>query len=222
MTALSVDLEAGQASLRRMARLLVLLDAAGQAGLAPIRILPLHAFAYLTNVLAPVWDMPAQDGRVLKRKGGPFYPDLQSDLDRLVGMGMVTITAISHVLGQDERWRLEGCYRLNSDMAERALRFLLGLADEQQFSAFVVELAFAISALPREELDRALVEDATYSDPAISENNVLDFAEWASRNPSANAAGYFEQLTPPGTWGVSPGEKLHLYVRHLHRRVHAG
>ena len=60
-------------SLRRQVRLLVLLRAAEAAGLAPLRILRLHAFAYLSNVLAPVWDLRALDGKVLKRRGGPFY-----------------------------------------------------------------------------------------------------------------------------------------------------
>src|ERR1700687_2575811 len=77
--------------LQRRIRLLVLLSAAERAGLVPLRILRLHSFAYLSNVLAPVWDMPALDGKVLKRHGGPFYPALQRDLDRLVGMGRVLI-----------------------------------------------------------------------------------------------------------------------------------
>ena len=75
------------ATRRRQARILTLLDSATEAGLAPIGIIPFHAFAYLANVLAPVWDMPAMDGKILKRLGGPFYPVLQRDLDRLVGRG---------------------------------------------------------------------------------------------------------------------------------------
>ncbi len=69
-------------SLRRRVRLVVLLDAAEAAGLVPIKILRFHAFAYLSNVLAPVWDLSVFDGKGFKRRGGPFYPALQRDLIR--------------------------------------------------------------------------------------------------------------------------------------------
>ena len=76
------------------------------------------------------------------------------------------------------------------------------------------------AALGEDELRLAMVEDATYSDPAVSENNVLDFDEWTRRNPSANAAHYFTRLMPGGI-PATPGEKLHLYARHLRRRISA-
>jgi hypothetical protein len=210
----------GEASLRRQARIIVLLNAAAEASLAPIRVVPLHAFAYLANVLAPVWDMPALDGKILKRKGGPFYPDLQRDIDRMVGKGMVLVRGVHHVRGPDDRWRVEGSYGLNRQMSQRALEYLFERRDERLVALFVQEVAYALSALNDAELDRALIEDATYSDPSFSEDNVLDFDEWTSRNPSANAAAYFDRFLPRGT-KATPGERLHLYVRHLHRRMHA-
>lgn len=211
---------ASEPFLRRQARILVLLKAAAEALLAPIRVVPFHAFAYLANVLAPVWDMPALDGKILKRKGGPFYPDLQRDLDRMVGKGMVVVRGVHHVRGPDARWRVEGSYSLNRQMSQAALNYLLGRRDEGRVASFVQELAYALSALSESELDRALVEDATYSDPSFSEDNVLDFGEWSRRNPSANAAAYFDHFLPRGT-KATPGERLHLYVRHLHRRLYA-
>ena len=206
---------------RRQARILLLIDAASRAGLTPVPLLTFHALAYLANVLAPVWDMPAHDGKVLKRRGGPFYPDLQGDLDRMVGAGMVIISNVSHVQMPDGKWRLEGGYDLNGALASSALSFLLSHPDESRLSKFITELAYAISVLEPSEVERALAEDATYSDPAVSMDNVLDFSEWASQNPSANAANYFARLFP-SHGSVSPGEKLHLYVRHLRRRAHAG
>lgn len=208
-------------TLRRQARILVLLDAAEKAGLSPIGIIPFHAFAFLSNVLAPVWDMPALDGKILKRKGGPFYPELQRDLDRMVGVGMVLITNVDHVRDPEGRWRLEGRYQLNYAMSELAISYLLHLPDERRFASFAGELAYALSALSESDLEWALVDDATYSDPGVSENNVLDFDEWARRNPSVNAANYFDQIMPKGT-RATPGEKVHLYMRHIHRRAHAG
>lgn len=207
-------------SLRRRVRLVVLLDAAEAAGLAPIKILRLHAFAYLSNVLAPVWDMSALDVKVFKRRGGPFYPPLQHDLDRLVGMGVVEITELGHARDDYGRWRLEGSYRLNQGFAEPVMRQLNTYEEEAHLVSFVQELAYALSALSDDDLDLAFSQDATYSDTLVSFDNVVDFDERRS-NYSANAAQYFDRLIPGGG-RATPGEKLHLYVRHLHRRIHGG
>jgi hypothetical protein len=195
----------------------MLLDAAEAAGLVPLNILRLHGFAYLSNVLAPVWDMPVLDGKVLKRRGGPFYPDLQKDLDRLVGQGVVVISGVSHVQDKARRWRLEGAYRLNREFADPILETLADFPEERRLGDFITELGYALSALSDAELDRAMSEDATYSDPMITFDNVIDFADWRDRNYSANAADKFDQVIQGGN--ASPGEKLHLYVRHLHRRI---
>lgn len=206
--------------LRRQVRLVMLLDAAEAAGLLPLGILRLHAFAYLSNVLAPVWNMPVLDGRILKRRGGPFYPDLQQDLDRLVGQGVAIISGLGHVQDEAKRWRLEGAYRLNRTFADPILEALSHFPDERRLGTFILELSYALSALSDEELDRAFSEDATYSDPMVTIDNVIDFADWRDRNYSANAADKFELVIPGGN--ATPGEKLHLYVRHLQRRINGG
>jgi len=206
------------ARLRRQTRLLVLLSSAEQAGLTPIRILRLHSFAYLSNVLAPVWDLAPLDGKILKRRGGPFYPALQGDLDRLVGKGMVVITGLTHLRDEERRWRLEGSYRLNHNFADSALRQIYSYEVEFRLASFMQELAYALSALSDSELDVAVAQDATYSDPLVTFGNIVDFDEWKTANYSANAAKEFGHLLPLGSQ-ATPGEKLHLYVRHLHRRL---
>ncbi|RUW62739.1 hypothetical protein [Mesorhizobium sp. M7A.F.Ca.US.008.03.1.1] len=203
--------------LRRQVRVVMLLGAAEDAGLVPLNILRLHGFAYLSNVLAPVWDMPVLNGKVLKRRGGPFYPDLQQDLDRLVGQGVVVISGVGHVQDEARRWRLEGAYRLNRKFADPILGALGDFPEERQLGSFIAELGYALSALSDVELDRAMSEDATYSDPMITIDNVIDFADWRDRNYSANAADKFDRVIQGGN--ATPGEKLHLYVRHLHRRI---
>jgi hypothetical protein len=207
--------------LRRRVRLLVLLRAAENAGLVPLKILRLHAYAYLSNVLAPVWDLPALDGKVLKRRGGPFYPALQRDLDCLVGLGMVAISGLGYVRDDDKRWRLEGSYRLNHSFTDAPLRHFLTFEEERRLASFVQELAYALSALSDKDFDQAVSEDATYSDPLVSFGNIVDFEEWRRTNYSANAAREFENLIPR-EGQATLGEKLHLYVRHLHRRIHGG
>ena len=87
--------------------------------------------------------------------------------------------------------------------------------------SFVQELAYALSMLGAVQLDQALIEDATYGDTHISTNNILDFGEWSDQNPSSNAANFFDQFMTGGV-KTTPGEKLHLYVSHLRRRLNAG
>jgi len=209
------------AEARRRLRLLMLLDCAENAGLVPLPIAQLHTFAYLANVLAPVWDMPTQEGKVLKLRRGPFYPALQRDLDRLVGMGVTLISNLGYSLDEFNRWHLEGSYRLNRTAAGPILRIARQFAAESETSSFIQELAYALSALSDEELQRATMEDATYSDPLIDVGNVVDFGEWRNLNFSANAARRFERLLP-GASQATLGEKLHFYVRHLRLRLHGG
>ena len=205
-------------TLRRQVRVVLLLDAAEAAGLAPLKILRLHTFAYLSNVLAPVWDMPVLNGAVLKRSGGPFYPDLQYDIDRLVGRGVVVISEVGHVQDKGKRWRLDGAYRLRPEFSRPVLDALQQFPDERRLRTFIVELGYALSALSDEDFDRAVSEDATYSDPTVTNNNIIDFSQWRQRNFSANAAARFDDFIPGGN--ATPGEKVHLYVRHLQRRIH--
>ena len=208
-------------TLLRRIRLVVLLDSAEKAGLVPLSVLRLHSLAFLSNVLAPVWNMQALDGKILKRRGGPFYPELQHDLDRLVGMGVVVVSNLSHVRDEDQRWRLEGSFRLHREYASGILDCIKQYETERLVGTFLQELAYALSALDDDDLDRITTKDATYSDPVVSVGNVIDFAEWRNVNYSANAARHFERLLPNGSH-ATPGEMLHLYARHLHTRLIGG
>jgi len=206
-------------SLRRMERLLLLLAAARQAGITPIKIQPLHAFAYLANVLAPVWHMRPLNERLLKRQGGPYYTDMQTDLDRMVGMGLARIVGVTHTQTPDGSWRLEGAYEPHPIVSRSALDFVREVPENKSTWVFVQELAYALSAMPTEDLASALVEDATYVDPASSDDTLLNLD---ARNPSLRVAQYFKKLRSNGV-PMSPGEQIHLYVRHLHaRRAHGG
>lgn len=203
---------------REQIRLLTLLRAAERAGLVPLDVLALHTFAYLANVLSPVWEMAPMDGRILKRRGGPFYPVLQHDLDRLVGLGVVVITGLGHEIDDDGRWRLRGAFRLNAELAGAALHAIDSFVDEQAVSSFLSELGLALSSLPEDTFPRAPMEDATYADTLVAAGNVVDFAEWQRRNFSANAARRFLDLMPEGVQATR-SELLHLYVRHLRSRL---
>ena len=193
----------------------MLLDAADRAGIAPIDVRRLHLLAYLTNVLAPVWNTRAFDGSLLKISSGPFYPMLQRDLDRMVGLGLVVINGLSHAVNSDQRWRLVGEFSLNRELAGVALDFIGTLPSERQVQSFLYEVAYAASALGVSEFDKLPDEDPTYSDPTVAYEDVIDFGDWKKTNYSANATMHFRSIYRQAT----DGELLHMYVRHLHRRI---
>ena len=151
---------------------------------------------------------------------GHFIRRFQHDIDRLVGCGVVLATGIEYEL-REGHWRLRALYRLHHLLAEKIIDAIHQFADEQLLLEFIIELAYALSYLSDEDLDRATAEDATYGDPAISNGNVVDFAEWRKINFSENSARAFAHFVPGATY-IGPGELLHLYVRHLQVRLHGG
>ena len=213
-------------SIRRRVRLVLLLDASREAGIEPLATMRLHLIAYLVNVLSPVWDMPSQgrqslrrDGSILKLKSGPFYPNLQSDLDSLVGKGIVEVGGLRYEGIGGDHFRLQGDYRVNRNLAKPILSCLYSLPHEAEAVSCVRELVLALSAFSDEEMDRASTQDATYADPSIGVDNVIDFGEWSLINYSRAAAMRVGELVSPN---AGAEEKLHLYVRHLRRRLKSG
>jgi hypothetical protein len=206
------------AATREQVRLILLLDAASRAGLVPLDVRTLHTFAYFANVLSPVWDMPPMDGSVLKMQDGPYYPVLQHELDRLVGIGIARISNLGHDADDEGRWRLRGAFRLNDHLAAPILAVIETFEGEAVVHAFLVELALALSGLPRELAACASMQDATFADSLTENGNVLDFGEWKVRNYSSNAARRFRDLTSAGIVATQ-AELLHLYVRHLRLRL---
>lgn len=207
--------------LRRQVRLLLLLEAADKAGLSPLPVMRLHVLAYLSDVLSPVWNLDPFDGRVLKRQGGPFYPDLQHDLDRLVGRGLVVVVHVGHVQLGTDRARIDGHYALNNELAKAALGLLHQWPEEARLGSFIKELMLSVSSMEDEDIERAFTQDATYSSTRTGRNNVIEFTEWTEHNHSVAAAEKMGDLVPTNA-EVGPSEKLHLYVRHLRRRLHGG
>ena len=218
--------------IRRRARLLLLLNAAERAGIAPLATGRLHAFAYLADVLSPVWGLIPFDGKVYKSDGEPHYPDLQTELDRMVVLGLLQVNDLQYIKRGDNGARIDGHYSLNfaSVHLPLLLQALGAEAPEEaidpsdvKVNAFLVELAGALATLPDDQIDVAAGVDATFG-VAENLNNVIDFSEWVENKWQANlswrAAERFREFLPEGT-NLSPGEKLYLYANYLGRVIHA-
>jgi hypothetical protein len=211
---MDADLFARQQSIR----VLMLLDALARAGLVPTGARALHELAYLANVLSPVFDLAPFDAKLLKRASGPYYPELQLAIDRLVGRGLVDALNVEYrFLPEDKRYRVVAKYRLRRPLVQVALD-----RHEQVFpeeAVFLHELAAAYSVLSDDKLGRAALQDARYADTSVDVSEVIDFGEYASpaKNFSRNAA-----LTFAAGRQLEPAERLYLYLDHLNARVSHG
>lgn len=208
--------------IRYRVRALMLLEALERVGNAPVAGMRLHALAYLADVLSPVWGLPSFDGSVLKLDKGPYYPDLQRELDALTILGLITIDNLRFESVGDGA-RLTGSYALafGSKYLTAILQSLgaygndpLDLQD-QRLHKFLVELAGALAILSDTEAEIATTADATYADPRIPPLNVIDFGEWTNQRDalSVRAITKFSDFLPSES--LSPGQRLYVYARYL-------
>ena len=220
------------AKIKRRCRVLLLLEAAERAGIAPMTSSRLHAFAYLADVLSPVWNLPPFEGKIYKSEGGPHYPDLQEELDHLVVVGLIQVSDLRFVSSGEYGARIAGSYALN--FASNHLQGVLAKLGTQEpedaldpsdrdLHDFLVELARALATLPDDEIDVAASQDVTYR-TTEQLHSVVDFGEWAedqrAANPSWRVADRFRTFLPESSH-LSPGEKLYLYATYLGRVIDA-
>jgi hypothetical protein len=205
-----------QSHIARRAWLLLLLDGVEHAGASPIASTRLHRLAFLANCLAPVYDLPSPDGKIVKYRRGPFYPDLQWDVDRLVAQNLVSMRNLEHVRDVAGLW-FRADYEL-SDAGVTAVHKLTDSPRAERGHGFLRELAAAYAALPEGAREDAALSDATFTDPLVNLGSLIDFAEWDVRNFTHQTADAFADFVPPAVH-LTPRDKLHLYFRYLDRMV---
>lgn len=222
----------GLGQIRRRCRLLLLLEASERAGIAPLSSARLHAFAYLADVLSPVWGLAPFDGKVYRSENGPHYTDLQEELDHLVAVGIVQVSNLHYLSREGYGSRIGGSYALKFESAHLPeLLGKLGTRDlddavdksDRKIHEFFVELAGALATLPDEEIDVAASVDVTYRTQGQL-HSVVDYADWAQdawmANPTWRVAEQFLDFLPTDSQ-MSPGEKLYLYAVYLRQVIHA-
>lgn len=206
--------------LRRQVRLMGILAAAEKVGLIPLSVRQLHTVGYFADALAPVWGLRILDAQVLKLREGPTSPLLQADLDRLVGMGVITASAVRHVESEDEKWRLDADYCLNQSFAQPILDKVQSFEQLATEMDFLREVVFALSSLGALGIVSAGVLDASYGSEMVGPRGLVDLAREGESNPTARVALRFRELLQPDI-ELSDAEMVHLYVRELHNRLTA-
>lgn len=207
--------------IRRRVRLLQLLEAAERAALAPIDTDKLHAFAYLSDILSPVWGLAPFDKRILKTGRPPFYPDLQREVDRLVAMGLFEVSKLSYCKAPDGSMIFQAHYALRFQSPHgRLLREALEADPEASADqAYLDELARALASIRDEDIAAAAAEDATYDDPTVPAGDVIDFGEAKRRARTEEATKSLELLFPDVR--LTPARRLYMYAHYLGQKVHA-
>lgn len=201
------------------ARVLQIMAALEEAGVTPIANRDLHAIAYLSNVLSPMWEVEPLEGSILKSQAGPRSAVFEQQLDRCVGQGLISVVSLEDDPESPER--LSASYRLSGNKARPLLSVINGFPDERHARSFLNELAFAFADIDPDLRDETAVEDAAWTNPSVADNRVVDYAEFVgqSDNPSFNVMQSLQRYAPEGV-NYSRAEKLALYLRLLKRKAH--
>ena len=210
-------LDESKSSPLRRARILMLLEASELAGLTPISVIQLHTLVYFANVLSPIWELVPEKRTVVRKRGGPYYPEVQEDIDALVGRGIVGIEGLSYMEDHSGRLRLDGRFYLDHFQASKNITTSIQkFQDERRLFAFYKELAFAFASVQAKDRGQLVEQDAIYG-LDVGEEVIIDFADRKQENFAEAAANFFDQVMPDGH-PASPAQKLHLYTQHLKSR----
>ncbi len=202
-------------NLRNRAWVLGILSLSNRTGMLPISKQRLHALIFLANCLAPIYDDRGIDTRVIRHTEGPFYPDAQWDLDRLVGDGLATVENVAYVPRVDHWW-MQANYRITPRGEALYVNCSL-LPDIRRSYEFLVELINAFASMERDSMNSAALEDVIYRTPGQGNWAALVFDD-VSENGSVQTAEAFSELIGE-SFILSAKERLDLYLGYLGRRA---
>jgi hypothetical protein len=203
-------------------RLLQIFTAFERAGVLPASVSDVHTFAFFSNVMSPLWELEPLEGAVLKLADGPYYPFLQKELDHLVGIGFLEVDSLDVTSPSKGPGELRAKFRLVSCAARAVVQRIEVLPDEVETLRFLTELAFSFANIRRDDRVGAALKDATFSNPAISNDRIIDFGDWndsAISDASVTAANRFQKYAPTGVT-LNRAEKLSMYMSLVSRRAH--
>ena len=203
---------------RRRVRVLMLLDAVDYAVLAPISVQRFHTLAFLADVLSPIFSLVPMSRKILKRRSFPYFPDLQWEVDRLIGLNLVTSLDLAPVVEESTAY-VTFSLALNRTRSSPVLAVVYSHDEFSVFRDYFRELAGALSNIQDTELDAVARLDVTWDSGHAGA--VIDYAEWRAQNYSTMGADRIEELAVQafgdGKAQLSPTAKVNLYVKYLKR-----
>lgn len=202
-------------ALQRRAWLLSLLSFANRAGIDPLPKNQLHSLIFLANCLAPIYSEGAHDARVIKHDFGPFYPDAQWDIDRMVSQGLIRISGIKYRRVVSSWW-MDADYKITLT-GTKVQQLSSATPILAKASGFIRELTGTFASMNKEAANYAFQYDAIYETPGVPKWAALVF-ESADENLSTVTAEAFDQFLPNGET-FAPRERVELYLNYLKMRV---
>ena len=193
--------------------LLLLLDAAERAGIAPLSVEQLHRLVYLANALAPVYDLFVPDGYILKYHRGPFFPAVHWDIGRLVAQDLVKAKGARPIKDKLGYW-IKANYSL-SRKGMRSVDEALTVETVLPKATYLREITLAFSTLDCSDRDFAALSDINY-ESAVPETTV-----YVGNNDKNLAPVAAEAVTAEGAPTVRR-LRLHRYFQYLERAWHLG
>ena len=191
------------------------MDAADRLGLSPISKVRLHRLIFLTNCLAEVFSTLSPSQKIIKYKRGPYYPDVQWQLDRLVTMDLVTVDKLKLEKDEYGPW-LEGDYCINNSgikLIDQICKKQLGLS----LKKYVDELVFAFIRIPVDHLDDIALKDLNYGQAGIAEGALITFDE-PDENKALLKIKEFENFAS-SMINNREFEKARIYLQYLDKVV---
>lgn len=170
--------------------ILLVLRATCMAGSGTVSSDFFHKLVYYVNALLPSVGLPSETARVMKASYGPFFPEYQWDLDRLVGINLVEVADLKWI-STDQRFF--GKYRVTPRgrlLAEQIAASTPGLSDIERA---ISEMVSAFLANPVALSTLAAKLDANFGQDTVRDGEVIDFGEWSQENHSRDAAEFLFQ-----------------------------
>lgn len=189
-----------------------LLDATHRAGLTPLSKERLHRLVFLSNCLAPLFEATPTTAQIVKYKHGPFYPQVQLELDRLATMGVLTIGNLRYTHDEKIGWWVDADYGvgpLAAEIVAHCRRVEYGV----RLSEYLNEVAAGFASLKGDALDQVALRDQNYDRPGASDDSFIDFSA-RDRNFSLQTARTFRTVLPAELVPTRK-EELFLYMRFL-------
>lgn len=170
--------------------ILLVLRATCLAGAGTVSSDFFHKLVYYVNALLPSVGLPSETARVMKATYGPFFPEYQWELDRLVGAGLVAVADIKWI---SEDQRFFGKYRVTArgrSVAEHLANSTPGLSEIERA---ISEMVSAFLSTPGALSTLASKFDANLGLDTVRDGQVIDFGEWRNQNYSRDAAEFLFQ-----------------------------
>lgn len=201
------------AQIRARVWVLLAMEACDRAGLSPVGKTRFHRMIFLSNCLAELYEATPPAKRVLKYKRGPFYPDVQWQLDRLNAMGLVATNNLQIAEDAHGPW-LEADYSI-TDAGVKVTKCIRDAPLGHSTGTYIDELVFAFARLNGRDLDYVALRELNYAAPGIAEGVLISF-ENSRSNLAIGMTKDFERLAPT-VLTRRFREQLQVYLRFIEK-----